>query len=148
MFYNIYDIEKKIYTKYLLNIYKIINIILKINILHIQYSLTIALSNLKIAQLPVKGITESSISLTTFTFLYSTFNQIHDITKIKILFNKLKVIFHRKKVLSIFSITSIHRNGKKKIDPRSIRNFSTIIYHSMSSFKKENSVLSERKKHR
>lgn len=67
-------------------------------------------------------IIESSISPTTFyTFLYSIFNQIHDIAKIKILSDKLKrVIFHRKKVLSIFSITSIHRNeggGKKRSIP-------------------------------
>lgn len=85
-FLYIHDIytKKKVHTKYILNIYRIINIISRIInvILHIHYSPTIALSNLKIAQLRVKGITESSISLTTFTFLYSTFNQIREITKI------------------------------------------------------------------
>lgn len=100
-------------------------------------------------------IIESSISPTTFyTFLYSIFNQIHDIAKIKILSDKLKrVIFHRKKVLSIFSITSIHRNeGGEKRD-RFHNRYETFqrripTFNGLVKKKKENSVLSERKKHR
>lgn len=99
-------------------------------------------------------IIESSISPTIFYILYSIFNQIHDIAKIKILSDKLKrVIFHRKKILSIFSITSIHRNeGGEKRD-RFHNRYETFqrripTFNGLVKKKKENSVLSERKKHR
>lgn len=90
-------------------------------------------------------IIESSISPTTFyTFLYSIFNQIHDIAKIKILSDKLKSdISSKERILSIFSITSIHRNegGKKEIDSIiDTKLFNDVYQRSMGSLKKKKKI--------
>ena len=92
-------------------------------------------------------IIESSISPTTFyTFLYSIFNQIHDIAKIKILSDKLKSdISSKERILSIFSITSIHRNGGgKKIDfIIDTKLFNDVYQRSMGSLKKKRKFSSQ-----
>lgn len=100
-------------------------------------------------------IIESSISPTTFyTFLYSIFNQIHDIAKIKILSDKLKrVIFHRKKeFFQSFRLHQFIEMGEEKRD-RFHNRYETFqrripTFNGLVKKKKENSVLSERKKHR
>ena len=98
-------------------------------------------------------IIESSISPTTFyTFLYSIFNQIHDIAKIKILSDKLKSdISSKESSFNLFDYINSSKWGRKK--DRFYNRYETFqrripTFNGLVKKKKENSVLSERKKHR